>query len=92
MKVLKMRGFVIVLLFGAVACDLAILPEPAAHTCGAEAAQTLIGRPFEAGQSVLNTGPIRVIGPGDAVTLDHRPSRLNVALDAAGSVIRVFCG
>lgn len=35
---------------------------------------------------------VRVIRPGMAVTLDHRPGRLNLHLDDAGRITRVSCG
>jgi hypothetical protein len=34
----------------------------------------------------------RVIGPGMAVTMDFRPNRLNVEIDDAGMIRRVYCG
>lgn len=36
--------------------------------------------------------PHRVIRPGDPVTRDYRPERVNIAVDATGRVTRVFCG
>ena len=36
--------------------------------------------------------PIRYIGPGDAVTLDFSPSRLNVELGEDGRIMRFRCG
>jgi hypothetical protein len=36
--------------------------------------------------------PIRVIRPGEAVTLDFNPERINVELDAAARIVRVTCG
>ncbi len=34
----------------------------------------------------------RVIGPGQAVTMDYRQDRLNIHLDADGKVERFTCG
>ena len=36
--------------------------------------------------------PIRYIAPGDAVTLDFSPSRLNVELGEDGRIMRFRCG
>jgi hypothetical protein len=36
--------------------------------------------------------PIRYIAPGDAVTLDFSPSRLNVELGKDGRIMRFRCG
>ena len=35
---------------------------------------------------------LRVIAPGDAVTMDYRPDRLNIETDAEGRVDRLKCG
>ena len=35
---------------------------------------------------------LRVIAPGDAVTMDYRPDRLNIETDAEGRVVRLKCG
>ena len=65
------------------------LPPPDA--CGAASYQGLIGQPLPADFSP--SGPVRVFGPGDALTMDHAPQRLNVELDAERvRVVRVFCG
>ncbi|WP_316014331.1 I78 family peptidase inhibitor [Roseobacter sp. HKCCA0434] len=36
--------------------------------------------------------PMRIIRPGDAVTMDFNPDRLNFRLDASGTIVEVFCG
>lgn len=41
----------------------------------------------------LNLGrPVRVIEPGDAVTQDFNPERVNVIVDTQGYVTEVTCG
>lgn len=35
---------------------------------------------------------VRVIRPGDAITLDLRPQRLNLELDSSGELLRVRAG
>lgn len=66
---------------------------PGPRACGASGLQHLIGQP-EAALDALPPpdGPLRVIRPGMAVTMDFSPARLNIELDGAGRVARVFCG
>jgi len=35
---------------------------------------------------------LRVIAPGDAVTMDYRTDRLNLETDAEGRITRIRCG
>ncbi|WP_203293457.1 I78 family peptidase inhibitor [Maricaulis parjimensis] len=60
--------------------------------CGAQARAYLIGQAI--GEVDLDSlaGNIRVIRPGDAVTMDHRPDRLNLDLDADDVILRPWCG
>lgn len=50
----------------------------------------LKGQTLSASETV--PAPKRIIGPGDAVTADHNPSRTNIEVDESGTIIRVFCG
>ena len=34
----------------------------------------------------------RIFGPGAALTMDFREDRVNVELDAADRVVRIYCG
>lgn len=59
--------------------------------CGAARHQHLVGQrlpdPFRA------QGHVRIFRTGEAVTMDHSPSRLNVELHPrSGRVVRIFCG
>ena len=65
--------------------------------CRAEAGSALVGRPAAAGlgaEALRLTGArrLRWIRPGDAVTMDYSPERLNLHLDAEGRVERLACG
>lgn len=65
--------------------------------CDAAAAQALVGREAtgELGAEALRlsgAGPLRWIPPNSAVTMDYRPDRLNIELDAANMVMRIRCG
>ncbi len=61
-------------------------------TCGAAAQSGLLGRDATALERVLILGQVRLIRPGDAVTQDYSPQRINFEIDA-GNVIRgITCG
>ena len=60
--------------------------------CGASAQQGLIGQSREVLTEKSFTGPVRVIGPNQAVTMDFNPERINLETDAVGIITRVFCG
>lgn len=50
-----------------------------------------IGKPVDEA-ALRETGrPYRILKPGDMMTMDHNPDRINVEHDN-GAVIRVFCG
>ena len=71
--------------------------EPAPAGCRAEAAAALVGQAASAGlgtEALRLTGArrLRWIRPGDVVTMDYSPERLNVHLDARGRVERLACG
>ncbi|MEL6914527.1 MAG: I78 family peptidase inhibitor [Pseudomonadota bacterium] len=83
---------------GALAACAPVAPVEAPATgaalapCGADALQGLVGQTHE---DLLRTeilGPVRIIRPGMAVTMDFLPARLNITLDAAERVTRVSCG
>jgi hypothetical protein len=60
--------------------------------CGAVARQGLIGQSREVLAEKSFTGPVRVIGPNQAVTMDFNPERINLETDSVGIITRVFCG
>lgn len=65
--------------------------------CSAGDAYSHVGRTYsEALDAALRAESgataMRVIRPGDAVTLDHRPERLNVRLDEADTITALDCG
>lgn len=66
-------------------------------TVGDPAMRDLVGRAYtaEVGAELLRraqAATLRVIRPGDAVTMDFREDRLNVELDAKGAVAAYCCG
>ena len=61
--------------------------------CGSSALTPYIGAALGAVPSSLTTGDlVRIINPGDAVTMDYSASRLNISLNDAGEIIEVSCG
>ena len=51
----------------------------------------LIGQPARAVPHNGQWKAIRVIHPGEAVTMDHSASRLNVTVDGAGKILTLIC-
>lgn len=60
--------------------------------CAAEEYQHYIGQPLARLDISTLPEPYRIIAPGMAVTLDHRPERLNISHDAQGIIRRITCG
>ena len=66
-------------------------PLPPENACGAERYQSLVGTAVDAAQ-FAGHDTVRIIPPGTAVTMDYRPTRLNVETDTAGVITRIYCG
>ena len=66
-------------------------PETAAPSC---AFDFLIGQTFEQAEEQVKPldRPYRIIKPGDAVTQDYSPDRINLNVDETGMVTSVTCG
>lgn len=78
------------------ACATPATP-PSSTACNADAVKTFVGQSatidvVEAARDASGAKLVRVIKPGQAVTLDFRVERLNLYLDNAGAVERVNCG
>ena len=74
-----------------------VTPDPVAGACQTEALAGMLGWRWSdarRGEALRVSGArsLRVIRPGDAVTMDFRADRLNVHLDARGQVDRFACG
>ena len=69
-----------------------VLPSPADDTCGASGLASLIGQDASVIAATTFQNPVRIIGPGDMVTMDFNPQRLNFELDELNEVVRVRCG
>ncbi|GHC15375.1 I78 family peptidase inhibitor [Aidingimonas halophila] len=65
--------------------------------CGAESVQDRVGRPLsDALQRAIaeesQAERVRVLSPGEAATMDHRPDRLNIRLDEDDVIVEIGCG
>jgi hypothetical protein len=89
MKRLAVLALVLPLL---AACVEPVMDEPDRNACGAAALQGLVGQPEAVLASMTLTVPVRVIRPGQAVTMDFNPSRLNFDIDERGRIARIWCG
>jgi len=67
-------------------------PSPDADACGAGGLQQLVGQKRAAFDESAIDGPLRVVPPGSAMTMDYRADRLNVELDEDGRITRIWCG
>jgi hypothetical protein len=81
--------------------DDAPRPPPMTQTdgdeCGATRVQAHTGESFSAAlertiATQSDAGRVRVIHPGQAYTMDYRPDRLNVHVDATGRISELSCG
>ncbi|MBN2630302.1 MAG: hypothetical protein JXR75_07165 [Rhodobacteraceae bacterium] len=68
-----------------------VLPGPDLATCGADGLQGLVGQPAAVLQGMTFGQSTRILRPGMAVTMDYRPDRLNIDIDAAERIVRVHC-
>lgn len=68
------------------------LPPQLEDTCGAADFANLIGQDATALEKTLLLGPVRVIRPGDAVTMDFRPDRINFKIAENETIRTIDCG
>ena len=59
--------------------------------CGAKGYSSLLGAPLAAVTLPADLND-RVLQPGAAATTDYDPTRLNLELDASGTIIGLSCG
>ena len=70
----------------------AAVPAPGQDGCGAARLADLVGGPATALEERLLLAPVRVIRPGQPVTMDYFPGRLNIGIDENERITRLFCG
>lgn len=62
--------------------------------CNADPAQPFVGKSASAAEQARTASgarTMRLIRPGQAVTMDYRPDRLNVELDASDNIAKLSC-
>ena len=68
--------------------------------CGAAALASKVGQPVTGrtaadvrvgGEPVQSLGNVRVVAPGEAVTMDYNVERLTIHTDASGNLVRAQC-
>lgn len=82
-----------------VACEAAVTPPPTTDpvltpeqdTCSARQYFRLIGQDVTALERVMIIGEVRIIRPGDAVTMDYRADRINFNLDSNDKIESITC-
>ena len=65
---------------------------PVAGDCGASGLQQLVGQPASTLETMRFSQQLRVINPGQMVTMDYLEGRLNIAIDEQDRISRVYCG
>lgn len=68
------------------------LPAPEADSCEAAPYAHLIGAPATALERELIMRQIRILRPGQPMTLDYRVERLNIEIGTDERINRLFCG
>ena len=68
------------------------LPPLTEDTCRAADYAQLIGKPATALERVLLMGKVRVIRPGQPVTRDFWPDRINFMVDGRETIADINCG
>ncbi len=92
-----MRLIPIVLCLAVVGCaapevELPPAPTPQSDTCGAAPYTRLIGQDATELERELILRQVRIIRPGDLVTQDFVPTRINFVVGPAGRIARIYCG
>ncbi len=61
------------------------------RVCAASQLSSFVGQNVNA-VDLSGNDPMRILPPGTPMTMDYNPSRLNVELDEAGTIVRFYCG
>lgn len=72
--------------------DVEMPTVPPENACGAAELAGLVGQNRKVLEAMKFSGPVRVIEPGMAVTMDYIAHRLNIELDRRGTITRLSCG
>ena len=61
-------------------------------SCGAAGLTEFLGQDASVIAATLFTNPIRVIRPGEMVTMEFNPNRINFEVDGEERIVRIYCG
>ena len=87
-RVMMMAGSIVALL---AACQPERPEDAGLASCGADALQGLVGKPADVLLGMTFDADTRILRPGMPVTMDYRPDRLNIEIDADERIVRVHC-
>ena len=87
-----MKRLVPILALAACAPVEPTVPPPIEDTCNAAAIAPYIGQPVTALEQVELLQAVRVVRPGDIVTMDFLATRLNIGLDENETITQLYCG
>ena len=92
---MKLLPFAVMAPLVLAACDAtraSDAPPPPEDTCSAELIAPLIGQPQTALSAIILPIGTRIFRTGDALTMDFSPTRLNIEIDAGGTILAATCG
>lgn len=89
---MKVIGFGVLAMsvLGLAACEQTV-PVSQSPDCGAALMQGYIGQEFDESMIPPGADPVRLGGPNTPMTMDFRPDRLTIVLDAEGNVAEAKC-
>jgi hypothetical protein len=67
-------------------------PDGSGDTCGLAELASFLGQPASVLDAARFAVPVRVIRPGDAVTEDFNPARVNFRIDEGERIEAITCG
>jgi len=78
-------------------CTPVEMRKPRGAVCHADPAQRYVGRAGEAGaiqgaRRASGARTVRVVRPGEMMTMDFRADRMTVTVDKHGTIERIACG
>lgn len=69
-----------------------VVSRPDRDACGASAYSDRVGKDHAAYDFSAPGRIVRTLGPNSPMTMDYRLERLNVDIDKAGKITRIWCG
>ena len=94
---MPMRPLFLLPVLALAACATPQQAAPPAGQCNADAANAYVGKAadadnIEAARKAAGAQRVRTLQHGQAVTMEYLEGRLNLYLDASGTIERIGCG